>query len=605
MDGRATLYPQPPGPRRSLTVLNARLYRTCWLVAGVALVVALLTLETPDRGAEPALPSTIDGALALDLDAQLRGIAPERPAGSGPDLAAARWVQDQLSQVPGAAGRVQTQPLEARRDRETVRLQNVYLVVPGSGDGRFRSGVVVVAPRDTPAGVAAGTSSTAVLLQLAQVSATTRHQRPHLFVSTDGSTVGNAGVRWFLSRFSAFPLSAAIVLDAPGEAPGDRIHVWDAARTDRHAVRLALIAERSIERVGGRPDAVRSLGGQMLRLGVPQTFGDQGAVIPDGLPAVTLSGRSESPLREGADPTAERMELVANAANDLLGALDASPAPPAADGSLLLADRLLRPTIVRLTLLLLMLPVLVLALDVVARQRRAGVRLVEGLRAVARRSVPLVVGLVAAHLLVLAGMLPGPAAGAPPIPAEVRFDAPAGLAVVISVAAAGLAWIAVRRRARRRPAPPAAEGGAALGALAVLLLALWVLSPYALVLALPAAHAALLATAARRAWHLVALAAIALVPFVALTATIAGLLDSGPLFAVWYLVETAATGARGGTGLVLGVGIAACIWSLGVLVAKRGTGGSSPRRPRRRGGRFTRPRRPSTVRRRAAARQAG
>ena len=74
-------------------MLNARLYRTCWLVAGVALVVALLTLETPDRGPEPALPSTIDGQLALDLNGQLAGIAPERPPGSAPDLAAARWVQ--------------------------------------------------------------------------------------------------------------------------------------------------------------------------------------------------------------------------------------------------------------------------------------------------------------------------------------------------------------------------------------------------------------------------------------------------------------------------------------------------------------------------------
>jgi hypothetical protein len=42
-------------------VLNLRLYRTCWLVAGVALVVALLTLQTPEAGPEASLPSTIDG----------------------------------------------------------------------------------------------------------------------------------------------------------------------------------------------------------------------------------------------------------------------------------------------------------------------------------------------------------------------------------------------------------------------------------------------------------------------------------------------------------------------------------------------------------------
>lgn len=580
-------------------MLNARLYRTCWLVAGVALVVALLTLQAPDTGPEPALPSAVDGQLVLDLDRQLAGIAPERVPGSAPDLAAARWVQDQLSQIPGAAGRVQVQDLEARSDRETVRLQNVYLAVPGTGGGRARSGILVVAPRDTPAGVAAGTSSTAIMLRLAQASATTRHQRPHLFVSVDGTTVGNAGMRWFLERFKAFPLAAAIVLDAPGETTGDRIHIWDAGRTDRHALGLASIAERSVERSGGRPEMVRSLTGQLLRLGVPQTFGDQGAAIAAGLPAVTLSARGESPLREGREPTAERLDLVANAANDLLAALDASPAVPGADGSLMVAGRVLRPTISRLALLLLALPVLVLALDVLARQRRAGVPLGAGLRAVARRSLPLVAGLMTAHLLVLAGLLPGTAAGSPPIPAQVPFAAAAGLAVGLSLGAAALTWVAVGRRALRRPAPPAAEGTAALGGLAVLLLVMWVLSPYAMILALPAAHAVLLATGARRGWHLPALALVGLLPLLALVSQMAGLLDSGPVFAVWYLLETAATGARGATGLVLGVLVAACVWSLGVLVAKRGVGGAGRSRPRRRarpGAGFTRPRLPRAPR---------
>lgn len=575
-------------------MLNARLYRTCWLVAGVALVVALLTLETPDRGPAPALPSTIDGQLALDLHGQLAGIAPERTPGSAPDLAAARWIQDQLSQIPGAAGRVQVQDLEARSGSETVRLQNVYLVVPGSGDGRFRSGIVVVAPRDTPAGVSAGTSATAVLLRMAQVSATTRHQRPHLFVSADGSTVGNAGMRWFMQRFSAFPLSAAIVLDAPGEANGDRIHVWESGRTDRHALGLAEYAEAAIGRAGGRAAVPRSLTGQMLRLGIPQTFGDQGAIIATGLPAVTLSGRAESPLRKGRAPTPQRMELVANAANELLGSLDAAPAIPSADGSLAIADRVLRPTITRLALLLLMLPVLVLALDVVVRQRRSGASLREGLRAVARRGMPLAAALVAAHLLVLGGMLPGPAAGSPPLPAQARFDALGAIAVAISIGVGVLTWLSGRRRARRRSPAPAAEATSALAALAVLLLVLWVLSPYALVLALPAAHAALLATAARRTWQLAVLAGVALLPVLALTLTMAGLLDTGAPFALWYLAETAVTGARGATGLVLGVLTVSCIWSIGALVARRGFRTTTRERPRPRR-RFTRPRLPGTV----------
>ena len=550
-------------------MLNARLYRTCWLVAGVALVVALLTLESPDSGPEPVLPSSIDGQATLDLASQLAAVAPERPAGSGPDLAASRWIQGQLSQVPGAAGRVQVQELVARRDRERVDLQNVYLAVPGATGGTGRPGVLVVAPRDTPAGVSAGVTSTAVMLQLARVSATSRHQRPHLFVSTDGSTVGNAGIRWFLERFSSFPLAAAVVLDAPGEAEGDRVHIWRDGRVDRQALGLGYMAEAAVERAGGRPEGPASMGSQLLRLAVPQTFGDQGPAIADGLPAVALSGRAESPLRAGEEPTPERLELVANAANDLLGRLDAVEQAPAPDGGVAFAGKVLRPTVVRLVLLLLALPVLVLAVDAVARLRRARVPLGDGLRGVALRAVPLLVALAAAHLLVLAGMLPGTAAGAPPLPGDVGFGAVAGLGVVLAAAAGLAGWWWARRRLRRLSAVPAAEGAAALGALAVLLVVLWLVSPYALVLALPAAHAALVATAARRPWHLVALGAVALAPFAALALTTAGRLDANPVFAVWYLAETAAAGARGAWGILLGTLIGACVWALCGLVAFR------------------------------------
>lgn len=575
-------------------MLNLRLYRTCWLVAGVALVVALLTLQTPDPGPESSLPSAIDGQGTLELARQLAAIAPERPPGSGQDLAAAKWVQGQLAQVPGGAGRVRVQDLEARADGEAVDLQNVYVAIPGADDGRNRGGILVVAPRDTPAGVSAGETSTAVLLRLAQASGTTLHQRPHLFVSTDGSTLGNAGLRWFLQRFSSFPLTAAIVLDAPGEANGDRVHVWIDGRTDRQALGLGHIADRSITRAGGRSDGPPSLGGQLLRLGVPQTFGDQGAAIAAGLTAVTLSGRSESPLREGRAPTADRLEMVSNSANDLLGALDGADTVPAADGSLAFAGKFLRPTIARLALLLLLLPVLVCSLDIVARQRRAKVPLGLGLRAVSLRAIPLFAALAAAYLLTLGGLLPGASAGEPPIPSNARFGALAALSIVLAAAAGVAGWMLARRRGRRLGASRAAEGAAALAALSILLLVIWIVRPYALILAVPAAHAALLATTARRPWHLPALAAVALAPFVFLAISMSQVLDSNVLFAVWYLIATSANGSRGAVGLFLALLVAACIWSLGMLVVERARKGGlavtrrsgprerEPRAPRRR-----------------------
>ena len=287
-------------------MLNARLYRTCWLVAGVALVVALLTLESPDRGPTPAIPPAIDGQGTLEIAEYLAGVAPERPAGSEADLAAARLVQNQLSQLPGMGGRVQVQEFEARAGGDPVRLHNVFLAVPGESGGGVRGGVLVVAPRDTPPGVSAGASSTAILLRLARQSVTTRHLRPHLFVSTDGNTLGQAGMRWFLATFSDFAISSVIVLDGVGDAEGDRIHVWARGTDSAQALQLARAAEGSIARAGARPVAIPGLGNQLLRLAVPQTFGDQGPAIAAGVPAVTLSGRPDSPLHDGADPTARR-----------------------------------------------------------------------------------------------------------------------------------------------------------------------------------------------------------------------------------------------------------------------------------------------------------
>ena len=555
-------------------MLNARLYRTCWLVAGVALVVALLTLESPDQPPEPPLASAIDGDAALTLNSQLAAVAPERAPGSGPDQAASRWIQGQLSQVPGAAGRVQTQDFVASDGGDQVRLQNVYLVVPGAADGRARAGILVVAPRDTPPGVAGGTTATSVMLAMARASATSRHQRPHIFISADGSTIGNAGIRWFLSRFSSFPIAAAISLDAPGEAEGDEVDVWSDGRADKQALRLGQLAERSIGRAGGRSEGAPSLGVQLLHMAVPQTFGDQGPPIADGMPAVTLSGRGESPLRPGQQPTADRMALVANSANDLLLTLDGAPQAPAPDGGLELAGKLLRPTVVRLALLLLALPILVCAVDALARMRRAKVSLLDGLRATGLRTAPFLAALAAGYLLALAGILPRTAAGAPPLPHDASFGPAAGLGLVLSVGAGVLGWLWAKRRARRVDAAPATEAAAALGALSVLLVVLWVVSPYALVMALPASHAALVATSARRRWQVAALVGVALLPVLGLAISTAGRLDSNPVFALWYLFATMADGSRGAWGPILACLIGACLWSLASLVAFRAAKGA-------------------------------
>ncbi|MDX6646337.1 MAG: hypothetical protein QOK40_2064 [Miltoncostaeaceae bacterium] len=551
-------------------MLNARLYRISWLIAGAALIVALLTLRPASGSApDPVLPPTFDGRSALALAGELALRAPERPPGSEGDVVAADWVQRMLAAVPGGRGRVGRQDFVVRSGGQTYHLRNVYMAVPAAPGSSLGSSVVVVAPRDTPAGVTGGTSGTAILVELARLSATTTLQHPLLVVSTDGSTLGNAGIRWFLHRFSGTAIAGAIVLDAPGEATGTKVSIWSFGRSRGRSLAMVRLAEHAIERAGGRPDGHERLLTQLLRLGVPQTFGDQGALVAAGVPAVTLAGRSDAPLRTGPPPTEARMAMVGNAAETLLGSLDAGDRVAGPTTALQLTGKVLWPGAARVLLLLLALPLLVSAVDVLARLRRARVPLVPGLRAVAWRAAPPLAGLIAAQLLVIAGALPGAAVGAPPLPDAVPFDALAGLSIALVAVAALAAWKLAGVRRQRLAATPSGEAVAALVALSALVLALWWTHPYTLALVLPIAHAGLLATAAPRRWHLGALAALALAPLAALTLLTAGQLDRNPLFAAWYLLVTAVDGARSIPGAVASILIAACVWSLARFVIFR------------------------------------
>jgi hypothetical protein len=568
-------------------MLNARLYRTSWLVAGVALVVALLTLQRPATAPPPSAPPAFDGVAAFRLWSELATLSP-RPPGSPADLRSARLVRDLLAQVPGArtargGSRVQVQEFSARADGATYRLRNVYLALPASGEGALERGVLVVAPRDTPPGVSGGASSSAVMIELARLAGTMAHHRPLLFVSSDGSTLGNAGIRWFLSRFSDVPLAAAVVLDAPGEARGSRIDLWEMGRDGRQASGLAHFAADAVERVGGRPVLQEEIARQVMGMAVPQTFGEQGPIVASGLPAVTLSARRESPLPERPPfvaarqrPTPDRLTLVGNAAQGLLGSMDAADTLPAPDRSLVLAGRVLRPTIARIALLLLALPLLVAAADALARVGRGRVSLVPGLRSLWWRGVPLATALVAAWLLVQAGVLPGTAAGTTPLPDAVPFDAVSAAGGLGAVAAGVLVWLLLARRLSRADVTPPAQATAALVALAALVVVVWLWSPFALAVALPAAHAALVATVVPRRWQVALLAVVAVIPAIVLAVSVGGVLDRNPLYAIWYLLETSASGARGLGGPVAAVAVAVAVWALGAMVVFRARKGLVP-----------------------------
>ena len=586
--GAATSTPRATRPSDPAHhVLNARLYRTAWLVAGVAIIVALLTLQTRPAPPEPDVPFAVDGAVVRDSAGRLEGVAPLRVPGSQDDLDAAQWMEEQLAGIPGAGAaspdgpsRVKRQEFVARHGRSLVRLVNVYLAVPGTTGTGDRDGIVVVAPRDTPARIRAGATSSALLVEMARLWATSSHERPLLFVSTDGSTVGNAGIRWFLSRFSDFRIGAVVVLDAVADAEGREVHIWSRGRDGRQALGLESIARTALERGGMEPVRHEGLWTQRGAHGRPQLL--RGTTRR---PWRTASRRSPWPRaptarRDSRDlPDEERISLVGEAAMGLLGTLDQVEVIDGPTRGVVLADRELSAGVLRIVILLLTLPLLVAAVDALARLRRAGVRLRPGLRALLWRAVPLAAAVIILHLLGVAGLVPQASAGAPPLPVDVPLTPRGGLALGIPAIAGVATWLATRRRARRVGAAPAAEAAAGLIALAATCTVAWAVRPSALLLLLPAAHAVLIATAVPRRWQVTACAAAAVLPLVGLAAVMGQQLDRDPLFGAWYLVATTAEGARGVLGPALGIALVACMWSMAALVVLRAKKGLVAARP--------------------------
>ena len=563
-------------------MLNRRLYLQTWLVSVVALLVAFLTLQPPAEDLTTDVVTAFNATDALAVSDELATVAPERTPGTPSAVTATDWVRRQFAALPGR--RVATQQFVARVDGATIPMTNVLFTLPSAAATHSQRNILVVAPRDTPRGVRAGTSSTGILVEMARTAAKSSYRHPLIFLSADGSTVGNAGLRWYLHNVDPSLIAAVVVLDAPGEGGGP-LHVWSGG-AGRQALALRQLAEQAVRRAGKEAEGVPSMRRQLLDLAVPETRGDQRAAIDAGVPAVTLSGRDESRLRRGLPPPSrERLDGAGGAALGLVALLDAQERANAPDASLAYAGRILRPSVARLALLLLALPILVMALDAAARVRRARVRLSAGLRAVAWRFVVPLTVLFIAHVLGMLGVLRPPDVGRPPGAADLHAGGQALLAIVLLAMVGAAMWMVIRPRVVAIGTNPPAEAAGALVWLAVFTMVAWWLAPFSLVLILPAAHAALAATVVARRWQVAALAAIAIAPLLAVVVVTSAAIDRNPLFTVWYLCQTSVTGARGMLGPVLAVLVGVCVVSLGTLVvfrARKGlvTGRARPRPPR-------------------------
>jgi hypothetical protein len=558
-------------------VLNVRLYRIAWLLAIVGILLVLLNLKSPAAVPPPAVPPAISAAAIVNATNTVQSLAPTRAPGSAGDEAVAGWVQQQFiassgaqGSVTGGAARVGQQTFVARWRGRLIHGTNVYLSLPGTLTGAAgQSAIVIAAPRDAPPGVTADASATGMLVALAQLSANTAHQRPLIFVSTDASTVGNAGMRWFLPKVHGVRIGAVISVDAPDESPpAGSVWVWAGGRDNRQALGLDQIARTAIARAGGAAAPAPGVVTQLLRLAVPQTFGDQAPAIAEGIPAVTVAGRPDTPVYGPALAGETQLAVFGNAVLGLVGSLDVMTGIPGPTAAVFVVGRQLDAVALMVILFLGIMPVLAVAADASLRLRRARIPWRPGIVSLGWRLLPWVVAVCVGTALARAGLMPGMSAGQVPQPADAPILARSlvALAAIVVVGLVLSAWGA--SHIARLVLIPASDVAASLVGLGLMLVVAFVLRPFMIVLVLVAAHAAVLALTASRRWQLVLATVVGLVPVAALCWSVSDQLHRGIPYAAWYLLVTTIQGGRGVFGPMVAVILVVCAGSV-VTVADR------------------------------------
>jgi hypothetical protein len=551
-------------------MIEPRIYRAAFVPAVLAIVLTMFSLQSRPRPLPQGLAADVlfDGRQALAGALDLVELAPDRrPGSSGDRLAAAR--------VATALAR---RGFVVKRDRFSYADRSLENVI-GRRAGASRRQLVVLAARDADGvpDVAGSAADTAALLELARVFAGRPTRKTLVLASVDGATLGDVGAQRFAKTLGgAGPVEAVVVMSDLGAdtARGPLVQAWS-NDSRRAGIGLQRTLADSIRKELDEPVGGTGALGQLARLSFPLGIGAQGVLLEEGFEAVRISGSGALPRTAADGPQdvdEDRLGALGRATLRTVTALDQARTPPrhGPDTYLTVVSQVLPGWVLQLLAGTLLLPVLIASVDAFARARRRQVSVTPWLRWVAAWTVPFVAGLALAELLVLVGATPQPPP-APVAPALLPLDG-AAVAVLAAVAVAMvLAWLAARRLARW-PDPGLDDPGVAPGAGVALMLVvsaaallLWLLNPYAALLAVPAVHLWLLACLTDpplpRRWRLVFVAAGGVAPaIVAVYYLIALHLD--PLSGAWYLLMLV-TGHHVGllvtlvAGTLLGAGLAA------------------------------------------------
>jgi hypothetical protein len=534
-------------------MLDPRIYRTGLVPVVLAVIVLAFSLDGQQGPIGSALaPDAFSGATAFATMNTLSQSYPVRAPGSAGDSALAGNIARQLYRYGFT---VRTDTFRARTLGGTRALRNVVAVRAGQQNGS----IVVVAGRDARGSPAtAGLSGTAVMLELANVLSGETLQHTVVLASTDGSAGGAGAAR--LAQTLQQPVDAVLVLgDLAGTLTRRPIVVpWSNGQQLAPPVLRNTVAASLGAQTGLAPGGT-GLIGQIAHLAFPMAATQQAPFVADGEPAVLLSLSGERAPPTGEPTTPARIAEMGRTVLQSVTALDGAPAVASPSTYLSFSGKLIPAWAVRLFVLALILPVLLATIDGVARARRRGNTILRWVGWVLAAAVPFVL----ATVLVLVARAMGLIGSAPQGPLDggqviVGGGAIALLVLVGVVIVAGLVWLrpAVARILRpglRRggPAEEPVAAGAAAGLLLVLCLLtviVWLASPFAAILLVPALHLWM--------WIVVPdfrlprpVVVLALLAGFALPALIlvdyAVTLGLGPLRAAWALVLLLAGGTVG------------------------------------------------------------
>ena len=325
----------------------------------------------------------------------------------------------------------------------------------------------------------------------------------------------------------------------------------------------------------GAPSAI----GQLAHLAFAFAPGEQGVLTAAGVPAVLVQVSGERGPSAGASVSAERMEGLGRGALDAIDALDSAlDIQPTPQAGLVLVHQIVPAWALRLLIGTLLIPVLAVLLDGLARARRRRQPVARWSAWTLACALPF---LACALFAILLGALGAIAAtpSIPPAAGAMSFDGAAATAVLSCAAVLGLAWLAwptlVRRlglQVRPTPQTPGVDvaGIATLLVLALLACIVWVFNPYAALLIVPGLHLLLpVASPEHRPRPLAGLALLllALIPLALLLAFYARELGYGPGELVWTATLLLAGGhigvlAAAGWSIACGCAVAIALLAL-------------------------------------------